>query len=354
MISGRAERLLPRPEEVSTHAGAAVMAIGIFLMASFRQLPGASAAALKLLAAGLLVLWLYLAISYLSSGLAGRTREPANRFAIGTWVAGTVVLGQTLAAAFAGWELLEAALGATALACWLWLLTLLPGAYRAVMGNGCRGATGAVLLPTVSTQAVVISASSLFTGRISSTLAVVIVVGCLFYAFGVLLIARRYLFGGRWRLADNWHNTNCILHGAMSITGLASVQSGVIPAGWILLMWLWSAAMLALVESMEAARLIARVRAYGFGRGVFVYHVSQWSRNFTFGMFYAFTLGLGQSPAGTLLREVPDPLMSVQRLIAGYGQYVVLLFVLLEIALAIFRRLTGDHGGGSHETSLTL
>lgn len=56
MFGGRLWRLLPRPDEVSTHAGAAVMAIGIFLMASFEHLPGVSAAGLKLLAAGLLVL----------------------------------------------------------------------------------------------------------------------------------------------------------------------------------------------------------------------------------------------------------------------------------------------------------
>lgn len=234
----------------------------------------------------------------------------------------------------------------------VWFLALLPGAYRAVMGNGCCGAIGTVLLPTISTQAVVIAASSLFAGRLSSTLVAIIVLGCALYAFGVLMIAWRYVFGGRWSLADDWHNTNCILHGAMSITGLASVQSGGVSAGWILLMWLWSAAMLALVESVETARLVARVQAYGFGRWVFSYHVSQWSRNFTFGMFYAFTLSLGQSPAATLLGEVPGPLEFIQQLIASYGQYVVLLFLLLEIVLAISRRFSVSYGGASLESSL--
>jgi hypothetical protein len=77
------------------------------------------------------------------------------------------------------------------------------------------------------------------------------------------------------------------------------------------------------------------VRQYGLHTGAGVYDVSQWARNFTFGMFYAFT-------AASLERFAPgaDPswLVAVQRAVAAVGPYVVLALLLIEAALAAFGR----------------
>jgi len=41
---------------------------------------------------------------------------------------------------------------------------------------------------------------------------------------------------------------------------------------------------------VEIARAMKRTRLYGFAEGLLIYDPTQWSRNFTFGMLYAFTL----------------------------------------------------------------
>src|SRR3546814_9984150 len=56
-----------------------------------------------------------------------------------------------------------------------------------------------------------------------------VALGYVLYALGAALVLRRYLRQRGWRLAEDWENPNCILHGAMSITGLAAVMSGVVP-----------------------------------------------------------------------------------------------------------------------------
>ena len=63
---------------------------------------------------------------------------------------------------------------------------------------------------------------------------------------------------------------------------------------------------------------------------MFTYHVSQWARNFTFGMFYAFTLYLHRSlPAAGGIAQ----LSTAWSLVANYGQYVVLALLLVEVGL---------------------
>ena len=58
------------------------------------------------------------------------------------------------------------------------------------------------------------------------------------YAIGLGLILRRYVGGETWRLADDWDNKNCILHGALSISGLAAVVSDHFSAQALLVFWL--------------------------------------------------------------------------------------------------------------------
>jgi hypothetical protein len=124
----------------------------------------------------------------------------------------------------------------------------------------------------------------------------------------------------------------CILHGALSISGLAVVTTGALPRQVAVITWLWAAAMFLPVEGIEAARLVARQRTYGWRRGIFTDHVSQWARTFTFGMFYAFTLALHSHVAAT------GDLARVWGGIVQYGQYLVLALLLLETGLFIWRR----------------
>ena len=134
-----------------------------------------------------------------------------------------------------------------------------------------------------------------------------ILLGVVFYFVSFYLVARRYAGeGGDFDLDRDWYNTNCITHGAMSITGLASVVCGVIPTSLTFMVWLWVISWFVIIELIEIARAIKRTKMYGLADGLLVYNPTQWSRNFTFGMLYAFNMNLDLSPS-CLLYTSPSP-----------------------------------------------
>lgn len=334
-------RLILPPLPISS--GAAVMAIGIFVLAALQRMPWGVLPATDLLSVVVLALWLLLAVTFLATSLAGRgaitqSGDPLRSFGIGTWVAGTAVADQVLHLVAPGWRALALALALIALLLWLWFLALVVRGLRAILADRARtGVTGSILLGTVATEAIVLLAYDLFAHRLPLlVIGVLIALDYLLYAVCAGLIALRYTAGSRWTLVDDWDNTNCILHGAMSISGLAVVTTGALPMQMAVLTWIWVATMFLLVEAIEAARLVARQRAYGWRRGIGTYHVSQWARNFTFGMFYAFTLALSSHAAAT------GDIARVWGAIVQYGPYPVLALLLVEIALFAISRIRPD------------
>ena len=322
-------------------SGGIVMAGGIFVIAALGELPLPALVA-RLLVLGLLVVWGYLAFSYLTSarggGLGRSVRRPMGSFAVGTWVAGSAVLGRALVETLPGWHPVAFGLWLVAATVWLWYLSLLPAAFRAAADpsadpSGGYRATGAVLLPVVATQSLVVAGDAVLPGGMPVPAATgLVLLGHLFYVGGLALILHRYLRPG-WTLADDWDDTNCIVHGAASITGLAVVLTGALPDAWADAVWTWALAAFVLVEGVEVARAFVRVRSYGWGGGLFSYLPSQWSRNFTFGMFYAFTLQL-QANAG----ETPWA-AGLQGVILAHGPYVVLAFLLAEVVVFFSDRI---------------
>ena len=124
----------------------------------------------------------------------------------------------------------------------------------------------------------------------------------------------------------------------MSITGLASVGSGVVPPNLILLVWLWAITWFVIVEFVEIARAMKRTRLYGFAEGLLIYDPTQWSRNFTFGMLYAFTLNFdlaGSAAAGSFL-------LLLHEAILRYFAWIVLVLLLVEIFVFFRDRLGPD------------
>jgi hypothetical protein len=119
--------------------------------------------------------------------------------------------------------------------------------------------------------------------------------GAACYLAGVFLIVWRYAADRGWRFATDWDNSNCILHGALSTTGLTATTSGVLGLTAATLLWTYTGAVDVVVEAIELARAVARLRVSGWRDGLLVYDVSQWARNFTVGMFYAFTLAFAMS-----------------------------------------------------------
>jgi hypothetical protein len=313
------------------------MAVGIFIAAALQQMPILAPLITKPLSIALLILWASIAASYAVSTLRGtlhvHSRPVIARFAIGTWVAATAVLARDVLWEIHEWRLLAIPLAILAFALWLWFLGLAASALPRIVSISSQSLVpGVVLLVTVSTQSIALIALDLLpSGPILFwAMAGLIGAGVIFYAIGFALILRSHLKVDGWTLSEDWDNTNCILHGAMSITGLALASCPVAPPILTWIVWYYALAMLLVVESVEVLRLISRVRRYGIGRGAFTYHVSQWARNFTFGMFYAFTLQLLKTEGAT------DPVewgSEIGSLILAYGAWIVLLFLLIEIAL---------------------
>lgn len=313
-------------------AGAAVMAIGIFGVAALPELASGAAALRQPLSLIVLALWTILACVFIADWLGGhdpRHGPPMRRAALGTWAAGTAVTAKLLQLGMPQWMPLAVALGVVALGLWLWYLPIAADAVRTLLTAPAERTTGAILLVTVSTQSIALLLTNLPSPPARVAALALVVLGSLFYGGGAALMLRSFLAAPRWRLTEDWDNTNCILHGAASITGLACVLSRDVPGGICLGLWAYTAVVFVLVETVELTRLAERVHAYGSGSGAFTYYASQWARNFTFGMFYAMTRNYLASFGASSISAVAV----LQRGVAVGGPYVVLVLLLAELGL---------------------
>jgi hypothetical protein len=324
-----------RRYEPPTAVGAIVMATGIFIAASLPHLPGGMALT-RPIAILLMLTWLTAAVLLVLSarrrGLSAHTGPVVTSFAIGTWVAGTAIAARVAMFAAPASLWLPRGLFFLALALWLGFIPSATLNLARIAGNPLHRPTGLILLSAVATQAVALMAFRLFPAATVARSAGVILLaaGIGFYLAGVWLVLRRYLRDRDWSLARDWDNANCILHGALSITGLAAVVSDVFGASVILALWTLVLAIFAPVEAIELMRMVGRIRALGLREGVWVYDVSQWARNFTFGMFYAFSVAFAERFP---MSGAPMALSTMRSAVIGGGQYVVLLLLLAELWL---------------------
>ncbi len=205
---------------------------------------------------------------------------------------------------------------------------------RSLLARRELRSNGIILLSTVATQAVALMSLRLYPAMPAMQWFAVALMslGGACYLLGLFLILRRYATDAGWRLAEDWDNSNCILHGALSITGLTAIVSGTLDTWAVTQLWVCAGIAFILVESIEAARAVARLRALGWRHGILVYDVSQWARNFTFGMFYAFTLAFAErfdiGRHHPVVSELRDQ-------VVGVGPYVVLFFLLAELLLML-------------------
>ncbi|HET7627178.1 MAG TPA: hypothetical protein VFK44_02215 [Bacillales bacterium] len=323
------ERFLPNGTD--TASGAIVMGIGIFIFGSMDRIrfliPLEKAASI-----GLLVIWSGIMLGFFYSVLNGafvdrHLKNPLNRFAIGTWIAGTSVLGNVLVKHSPAWRVFLESLALFNIVLWLGYVVLclvtFHHMFRAPYVNRVHGV---LLLSTVSTQSIVLLVHNVFAVFSDTINALLVSLGVFFYMIGFALIIYRFRRLGRNELIHDWLPSNCILHGAMSITGLAAITTGVLPNLWIPI-WLWVAFGFIVVETLECIRLKLRVRAFGAVKGFGEYHTTQWSRIFTFGMFFAFTRALPIAPGGFLY--------GIRTLLLEVLPWIVLLLLVNEILLVI-------------------
>jgi len=243
----------------------------------------------------ILALWGSFSFSFLLSYFNKKFKSdhyshPINRFGIGTWVAGTSIIGILIYKEFRDWSFISQIILCVNIILWI---IYIGGSVRAFyelhQNNLSKKVHGILLLTTVSTQSIVLLISTIHLNIPSDVDLFLITLGICFYLISAFYIIKRYVTTDSWTIKTDWNNTNCILHGALSITGLACVVSHVLSKHSVVLIWVLAAIVFLIIESIEVYRLFIRIKYYGMKKGMMIYDVSQWSRIFTFGMFYTIT-----------------------------------------------------------------
>jgi hypothetical protein len=319
---------------VKTSTMAAVMAFGIMTQGVLINYFGTGiiSGVGKLLCILNLSLWFAFLFSFITTVRDRQFRmihynNPLNRFGIGTWVAGTSVCSILVIRHFPELSVFVKCITFLNLALWFTYIVISVFALKEIARSQMtKAVNGILLLTTVSTQSVVLLLNSVYKNEIPVFINIsLLLIGIGFYLICIGVIATCQLRDFKnFEIEIDWKNTNCILHGAVSITGLACIFSSVGNEPFIRLLWIIAACIFIFVESVEIYRLYKRVKKFGISMGVFVYDVSQWSRVFTFGMFYAFTFR-SLAEAGVLSQ--------IQSLVIQTGVWVILFLITVEVIL---------------------
>jgi hypothetical protein len=253
--------------------------------------------------------------------------HPVNRFGIGTWVAGTSICGILIYKEFNEWAFVSQILLCVNILLWMiYIGGSLRAFYELNQNRLTKNVHGILLLTTVSTQSIVLLISTVDQNVPSTVDVFLITLGSCFYIVGTFLIIKRYVTSESWTIKTDWNNTNCILHGALSITGLACVVSHVLSKQSVVLIWIIAAIVFLIIESIEVYRLYNRLKHYGMKKGILIYDVSQWSRIFTFGMFYTITF---QSAPNQFLLSL------TRKVIITIGIWPIIILGIFELFLCV-------------------
>lgn len=275
-------------------AGAIIMAIGIFLLGAIRQFPLVDVHSGFILSLLTTLLWIALIYKFFNSLLNTEYRQSLTNsyvgsFGVGTWIASTSVIGDLIVLRAPHFLPFVKVLAIANLILWLFFVIFYIRQFSKIIRERKSNEThGVVLLSTVSTQSIaslLLNANPDFEPTVILSL---ISIGLLFYVFSVILLMIRFF--KKFGTIHELKNTDCIIHGALSISGLSMAQSGYFSFDVLNAFWIVVFILFIVIEGLEIRRAIRRVNEFGWRDGLFTYHITQWSRNFTFGMFYFFTL----------------------------------------------------------------
>lgn len=314
-----------------TASGSIIMAIGIFLISAFNQLPFSNASLNKLFTIELFIIWLYLAYSFLASYYI-KIKPPlihtiTDLFGIGTWVASCAILVILFLAQLPNWQTTIFFLSSLAIIIWIVYIKFVLLVLPSLITKQLYCHSGILFLSTVSTQAIALMLHALFAQQIPYWLyALQITLGYCLYVTSLFIIVRQVLTVNVKRLILTWSHPNSIIHGALSISGLASISTNAVSMAIIWATWFIASSLFFLVEGISIAKLGYRIKVIGWQKAILAYDISQWSRLFTYGMFYAFNLALVHDLEKTSI---------LQSMIIHRGQYIVCLLLTIEIILSL-------------------
>ena len=274
-------------------------------------------------------LWVSFFISFIIQGKSKSFRllfiENHNeRFSVGTWVAGTSICSLLLAQHPSLVRFSDVIFYINSA---LWLIYILVSGktwIELIKWKRWSKVHGIILLTTVSTESLVVLINSLYKNVPALLNECLVIIGLSFYVFSLVFLMLRYAPRNNWTLEDDWSNTNCIIHGALSITGLSMTLSHSFSSLAVSSLWVTVGIYFILIEGIEIVRVVRRVNRDGWERGIFTYHPSQWSRLFTLGMFFNFT-SMSQFKTSFLIELRQGVLIA--------GGWVVVVLVLLEVVL---------------------
>lgn len=323
--------------KIEPASGAIIMANGIFLIGAVEAFPFLDIQLGKYLAFLLLIAWMLiyksLSIQFFHRDfLIPFIKHPVKSFTMGTWIAGVSVLCNVFLKYFPGIILITQ--GIAALNTVLWLFFLVNCFYnfkQLIFDHQDYPVHGILMISTVGTQSIILLLNNVFFQLPILLSEIIIMLGLLFYILSVVLITKRYVKEKDVTLVDDWTNTNCIIHGALSITGLAIVASHSFTPSLVTALWWTVLILIIVVETVEVIRAVLRIKLYGWNKGIFTYHISQWSRNFTFGMFYAFTLYMHNNPAYLVSKQLEH----FQKALMEIWGWIVLLTLVGQIMIYI-------------------
>lgn len=322
---------------ISPGAAAVIMAIGIFLLGAVEAISLIQPQVEYYFVIGLLILWciVYGLLSIQSLNLYFIKRILVNKitsFLIGTWIAGVSVLCHVLLKYFPDWlYLIRLIASINVVLAFPFLIVCMRNILQLYKNRESKYVHGVLLLSTVGIQSIVLLWNAVFFIWPVWLSKLIVIIGLLFYVLGLILIMKRYLQKDRWSLIYHWENTNCIIHGALSITGFAIVVTKSFSAPFTISLWIITFCMLLLIEGIEVVRAVKRVNTLGFREGLCTYHTSQWARNFTFGMFYVFTNVLEKSAY-----QIPIRLISVQKIILVIWAWIVFIVLVAQIVVFLY------------------
>ena len=309
---------------IDVASGAIIMAIGIFLLGAIHQFSYIEQL-FNLLLVILLIVWIIIMILFIRSifnvdFLRELWNQPIKSFGLGTWVAATSVMTILTHQHFPNFIGFQFVLYLNCIAWSLFLIFSCLQFKRIIRSRSIKDVHGVILLTTVSTQSI----ACLLMETTQKAYVMILELGIAFYLFSIVLIIIR-LTNKNFNLHE-WKNTDCIIHGALSITGLAMTLSQAFALQSLLIFWFVVFCLFIIVEIFEIFRGISRIKLYGIRKAIFTYHVSQWSRNFTFGMFYYFTFNLINHAHGKHELKFQTHFMT------GLG-WVVVVLLIVEIVL---------------------
>src|SRR5699024_2979376 len=208
-------------------APAIIMAIGVFFIGvmDYATFGDGQLERYAVIGLSLMTFYIYsllIVVYHRKQHLLQLVRQPVRSFAIGTWVAAISMLCNVLLLHFPrAITMIKIIALFNVFLFSFFLIVFIHAFYQLYQKRQQMKVESIVLLSTVSLQSVVISLTQLFDRFPNLVAQIMILGGFTCYVLGLILIIYSYKNKNKsWNLADDWANTNCIIHGALSITGL--------------------------------------------------------------------------------------------------------------------------------------